>query len=46
MGFLASYEESLRLQGKISKKYGISMGMAVQIGGTPMLHELFKMLGF
>ena len=46
MGFLTSYEESLRLQGKISKNSGISMGMAVHIDGTPVVHELSKMLGF
>jgi hypothetical protein len=38
--------KALRLQGKLSKNSEISMGMAVQIGGTPVLHELSKMLGF
>ena len=46
MSFLASYEESIRLQGKISKNSGISIGMAVQIGGTPVVHEPSKRLGF
>lgn len=43
MGCLASYEGT-KTSGKNIEFW--DMGMAVQIGGTPVVHELFKMLGF